>query len=720
VIATAACSSVDTLDGNDENPGTRLVSSIVACKTESDCEAGETCGQGFCQMKRCSKQYTSRPPIGQFGYAFTDRALVVAAGSAALDVYSPHAKGDPRVRAEGAPLDLAGGNLTGSRPEGLAYVRSGASDVFVFADGKTTRIPLGFQGTRVATGDVDGDGLDEIVVAGSGQYAVCRATNATCARGSLPGIMDDVAIGDLDGNGAGEILFIANHTLTVVDTSQNTVTTQPIRPDIKNIAAGDLDGDGKAELIGTSPGGPVSSDELHVFRVGGAVVDEAQVTMDFISTGSLDVVFAKRDDKPFVAVLSSASRLRTFTYANRTLQEGASETLRNGGGGARLAAADVTGRSARVRLKGEPTVTSGPVVPIAVLTAPPYSTARSAGPSSITFGDSKDTGDTTSAGESKTTTVSLMVGGGVALNFGVGGAPPTTTMGPNGAPVQTSPGSAGGAIGGGVSYFFTKTWSATASRQTSVAKMQSVGGTYSLTAEPLTDGYQSGAVVLAGGCFHKYVYTVEDPAKVLADGVQEIASFVPVGGESKLWSTARYNALADAVGDGSLPKIAIATKLGNVASYPAKPTTLDGRPIPAADLVFKDPPVTRTSDVGSVGFNLSTNESTTNTDAASFSYGTSHTVSLSAHGSFKIVQVSGQLQGTVDTTSSLDNSYSVTVGTSASFSGNVAPVRDDPATPANEATLYGYSFRPYVYRHRFTDKGGREGAFYAITYTAGE
>jgi len=117
-----------------------------------------------------------------------------------------------------------------------------------------------------------------------------------------------------------------------------------------------------------------------------------------------------------------------------------------------------------------------------------------------------------------------------------------------------------------------------------------------------------------------------------------------------------------------------------------------------------------------VSFNMSDGGSTTLSTSATFSYGDSN--GISASGQLGIVSLQAQYSN--DTSWSLDTSYSVTVDSSTSFSGSVAPIRDDPSTPANESTLYAYSFRPYVYRHHFKDTKGTKGAFYALTYTVSQ
>lgn len=684
-LAAAGCAAETKAPGLGDGPGNRIVSDIIACTSDSDCEAGEGCGDGFCQMKRCSeKQYDSLPPLGKVGFAHLDRAFITSRDTATLDVYSAYEKGGSTLTAGAAPLDIAGGNLTGARPEGVAYITRGSKSVVVLADGKTTQLDAGFAGAHIATGDTDGDGIDEIVVLAGGQYAVCNAVAKKCNSATVSGVADDVALGDLNGDGADEILFVGNNTLTIVDLVNKSTSTQPVPPTLAAITAGDLDGDGKVEVIGIEQGHIAKSDRLHVFGMfGDGLGQRAQLSLDYFDSAT-DLVFTRQDDEPVLAVLGSGTSMKTYRMEGESLVEAGTTTLK--ARATHIAAADVNGRSATVRLKGEPTVIAGPPVPLAVLTLPPYSALHSAGPSVITMGESATDENGQGSGSSKSSTVSLSVGGGIR--------------------------------GFNLNYHMGQSWTRTMARSKSKSASFTVGGAYTVVANTQVEGFHHGGVVLAGGCFHKYDYTLDDPKKLTKNEGDTFSTWVPIGGETTLWSTNRYNALVDAIADGRMPKIEIAPKLGSVESYPSEPTTLDGKPIPAEDNVFKKSPVKRASDVGAIAFSLTAGEAETNVTATSYNMGRSHSAGTGFEIPIIPVNVDGSM--TSEESAGLDSSYAVTVAKSTTFSGNVQPVRDDPSTPANEATLYGYSFRPYVYRHRYKMKDGREGAFFAVTYTAGE
>jgi hypothetical protein len=60
------------------------------------------------------------------------------------------------------------------------------------------------------------------------------------------------------------------------------------------------------------------------------------------------------------------------------------------------------------------------------------------------------------------------------------------------------------------------------------------------------------------------------------------------------------------------------------------------------------------------------------------------------------------------------------MGKSATFSGTIPPLKNDPTTPEDESTLYGYSFTPIMYRDHYIDANNQSGSYYVLTYTAGD
>ena len=63
-------------------------------------------------------------------------------------------------------------------------------------------------------------------------------------------------------------------------------------------------------------------------------------------------------------------------------------------------------------------------------------------------------------------------------------------------------------------------------------------------------------------------------------------------------------------------------------------------------------------------------------------------------------------------------SYRLSLGTAAMFSGRVAAVPDNPSTPEDEYNLYAFRFAPVVYRHWYTNPMGDDAALFVMTYAA--
>src|SRR5689334_2017525 len=78
-VLSAACGSDDgSAPRNSDLGGASLLSTDLRCKADSDCNSGEACGGGVCQMKRCGEaNYASISPLGTMGYFKRDRELVV-------------------------------------------------------------------------------------------------------------------------------------------------------------------------------------------------------------------------------------------------------------------------------------------------------------------------------------------------------------------------------------------------------------------------------------------------------------------------------------------------------------------------------------------------------------------------------------------------------------------------------------------------------------------
>ncbi len=659
----------------------------VACQADKDCGVGETCANNVCQMKRCGEpNYRSQAPLGTIGYFKRDREVVVAETDSipGASLGSFDAQSNALVRMANAAwtsatapvVDVAGGNLTGTRPESVALAIAGAKSITVKAQTGDIVIPLGFVPVAVAAGDVDGDGTDEVLaLSDTGTVSACKASTKTCVSvtAPVPVLPTDLAAGDLDGDGYAEAVVLAGKTLAVINfdserTGHKKTASVEAPKTLTRIAMGDLDADGKDDLVGLEDGW--TGDSVHLIDIG---EETATIrTTANVANGARDVAVGSTGaDQMTLAVLGGSKNVDMFAFDAGALKSTFTATLAGTNSPKRLTLADVDGDSPTRSVRGTPKLVPGKVVPIAVLSLPPYSRTYSEGESSASVG----------ATESKET-----------------GAIKTVILGAN----------VGIALGGELGPIVEAEVSATVGREwwsiDTNTRGISIGGSFEVEAKPQKDGFASGAVMLGCACYHQYEYVIDDPRRVLGPDVDGkiMSVFVPVGGQTSVWSTRRYNALAEAL--GTLPKINIPHRLGEVESYPSTPKTLDGAPIPADDMVFKKPPTFRTSDVASVDFELTASEGEASEKHVYDS------LTLGAEFGAFGVTVSGEVSAT------LGKGYSVAIGRDTTFSGHVPPLRNDPDTPEDEFGLYGYSFTPIVYRHRYTDSERKPGAFYVLTY----
>jgi hypothetical protein len=691
VCLVAGCGGDEGPSPWDDGPGAQAWnnSDDVACSTNADCGAGEACDGGVCQMQRCTDPaYESVAPLGKRHVFLRDVEVAIVGDGSYVDGYEPE---DGSYLSswdlEGAKiLDVTGGDFEGKHPHTIAVAIEGSQKVRLEGPSGSRDLDVGDVWPRaLAAGDVDADGIDELVAFGEGGHiAVCSLLDDSCQQASIEGIKGkDVTVGDVDGDGFGEVVLLievdGNRQVIVWNLdAETTAQDQSVGwdfgdADLKSIAAGDLDGDGIAEVVVLHEQGwwDQKDDKLFALdaRSGSKVVERN------INGHSIDVAAGDRngDGKAEVAVLRSERKFEVFKPTSESLLESAYvKDLAVGESATRIAAFDWNGDSAAGRLVSGPELVSGSVVPIAAMMFPPYDRTLSRGNSSVTVGSTDSTSETISQ------TVSLHLG--LSVNYGF-------DLGP--------------IVKASVTGYITKDWASTKA----VTKSMAIGQRYSIDADPKTYGDDYGGVVLSCGCFHVYTYETDDPADKVGGSGQPITVFVPVGGQTALWSTKRYNAVARAV--GGLPIIELPTSVGNLDSFPAAHQTLGGEPIDDEDLVFPTPPSYQVSDIGNVGWSLSVSETEANTQAQTTTIGMNAT--LGAAG----------LSSTLDLNTGFGTAYTIAVGKEALFAGNVPPLPDNADTPEDEYELNRYSFSPMVHREHYTDSAGEDAGYYVVSYAVG-
>jgi hypothetical protein len=577
--------------------------------------------------------------------------------------------------------------LAGTRPHTIAAAVEGSSEVRLMnGPNGLDSFDVGIYPTAVANGDVDGDGTDELVALSSDGYlSICKLTTSHCELAGIDtATASEVAVGDIDGDGFAEPIFLIDHgdsseliayNADAAITGQEETVSWPLDVKVRGMAAGDVDGDGVAEIMLLEDGGWWGwfNDKLHVFSAGAGAI----VTSSDVDGHSRDIAVGDRDadERAEIAVLRDAPKLQLFQVADQGQLGSVGEwDVAVGNEPQRLAMVDWDGDSARGELLEGPELIAGDAVPIAALMFPPFpdKVAKSVLSAKVSLGSSETTT------ESESESVALSLGMGVSY----------------GADIWV--------LKASVSASLKKSFKV--SHKTS--KSITVGARYGARADTELFGTDYAAVVMSCGCYHRYRYQTDDPSGAVGGSGTTFDIFVPVGGQAQIWSSHRYNLLAEAV--GTLPAIKIPVRVGDVDSYPRAPQTLDGSPIPAEDLLFPEPPSYTASDVSHVTFQLSSKETETNSVAETTSVGVG--ASFGAFGAGVDVNASlGVTQG-----------YSVSAGKAISFGGSIPPIPDDPDTPEDEYQVHRYTMTPWVYREHYTNRHGEDAGYYVLTYSANQ
>jgi hypothetical protein len=679
-------------DGNPNGPGQGARDEEkVACDSDDECIQGEACVEGVCQMPRCKDgPYLSEAPMKAGLKFFSDKEILVAdpvasEGRYYVDGYAPEAGGIEYPGswnvASTRIVDLAGGDFFGEPVELFAFATEGSTEIEIGGVEQPIRIDVGFAPVALAAGDVDRDRIDEVVALGRfGNVALCRVKERSCSSFIIQNANGiDVTMGDVDGDGYEEVVLLLEQGGTELifvwqaDPTGDDDFYAETGHAIERIDAGDLDGDGIAEVVGFASGGWLSDAKLHTYTALGQV---AHVQEQVIADGARDIALADidMDDQDEVLLLREGRTIELFEAhkGSHALEPVMTHELQVSADPDRIDASDFDGDSPRTRLMNdEGTLLSGPITPTIVAYFPPYDAERSSGLPSLFLGD----GEITS--ESFSDTISLRAG----IDIGVS-----------------------------ASLFDLFKVSLGTRVSAEVSETMTTSTTYNIGHRMITNpnpdmvGYDYGIVMLSCACYHAYYYEVHDPNNRLGSAVdrEQFVMVLPVGGTTTVWSSKRYNAMAERV--GNLPIVEIPYVIGDPSSYPAGPEKADGSPIATDDFVFPKVPSLLVSDVTNVGFWLSVGEMETNEVARSTSIDVYGELGL---GGFKFGATAGAGWG---------HSHAVTVGEEAIFAGFVPPIFDNPATPEDEYLEYAFAFSPFVYREHYTDDAGNDAGYYVMSF----
>ena len=715
-------------DGGEQTEGTpgseAWGADDISCSTNSDCNTGESCLNDVCQPAQCQGGLAdSQAPIGESYTFFADNEVGIADrlryddGTYYVDTYKPYATTTDYAGSHGlsttALVDISGGRFVKGEERSSYVTAIEGRSAFGISLGVQVDdvfwIPLSFQPIALDVGDTDADGLDEVVVVSyEGSISNCHLEYVQtddddqeyyCDTWTFGDDADleliDVAAGDVDGDAVAEIVAlidVGGSSLVYVLNQDHEGKNQPssyqgVVDDAVRLDVGDMDGDRIAEIAVLKDVNNIplwgENDAIEIYNVAPSSSNDDETgeisllaeeeTDDLEELQDIEIADTDADMIAEMFVVDKTSRLAAYDLEHGTVYERFNQPMSMHSEPFRLALTDVDGDSPRATLiDDEPTLAKGAPIPSAMILMPPYDADHSAGSSSSFYGSSE------SASETFTDTVSL----GMKVDIGVKAEFMDMF---------------------GVSYGTSMGWRV---RQTYGESFRtSVGERFGMSADPDMYGPYHGAVVLYWGCFDTYTYEIDDPSGLAADmDGENFVVTVPVGGSTSVWSLARYNAMAEAL--GTLPILEVPYAVGNVDDYPSTPERIDGTPIPEEDMVFENPTWYTAPDVGSVSYRSQYSTDTSSATSFDTTIGTSAGVTAAG-----ITVGLGAEYG-------WGEGYRLSLGTAAMFSGRVSAVPDNPDTPEDEYNLYAFRFAPVVYRHWYTNPMGDEAALFVMTYAA--
>jgi hypothetical protein len=676
----------------------------INCDNDADCLTGEACLDAVCQLDKCNTGLSdSISPIGM-GLTFLQNKDIGLAdatsyqGSYWVDGYGGRS-GTPYDYSwdagSTAITDIGGGDFYGTRPENYVVALAGQSKVTVLTASGAKTQSLGYIPVAVSAGDVDGDGLDEVLaVASTDTFSVCHMDEGGCDTWEFEDSgfeMLDITAGDIDGDGRAEPILLfdwdGGRYLYAVNTDAEEfgqeitewVVGWEVDDGPRSVSAGDLDGDMIAEVVGLWDGEWLGwyNAEIRTFS---AITGEDGGELALAITHELETDYAvdltvgdsDMDDASEIYVLTEEGQIEKVVVSST----GTASTLDSSDPSVssspqRIALADHDGDSPRANLIGDTQACTGNTIPTILMMLPPYDKDHSNGVSGAAYGDSEDVWEA----YSDTVSLGMSVDVGYKASFGdLFGAELSTKL------------------------------SMGVSRTLGIAHRKSVGSRYSISAQPELYGSKYGAVVVSWGCFDGYTYELDDPEGYIDDDGGEFVMTIPTGGGVTLLSTQRYNAMSDVI-DG-LPRVDIPYTVGDVSSYPTSPETLDGGTLDSSNLLFTDAVSYAVSDVGKVSWRMYVAKNVTNSVQLTQDIGISAGVTV------------GGVSVGVGASYGWGQGYSLMVGESAFFNGTIPPLPDDLDTPEDEYSRYAYQVTPYLYVQDYEDAGGNDASYYVMTYTA--
>lgn len=734
---------------NLDTPGSRPYDSAeFGCKSSKDCGPSEACVAGKCALDVCPSEVPKAPPMGKiFRLAADDELLFLGAESA-----EPYRAIDKGFRPDGSSVslpkeavDVAGGPVLSHRPNAL-LVADGTSTIRMLTQGQETRtLDVGFPATRVASGDMDGDGYHEVLAMGSRGSAVCSPkSGGGCVPiplAALPGSSgtqgatakgSDVTVGDVDGDGLDEAILIGTDGLIVWSKFHNKALRYPYVGGL-DVAAGDLDGDGTDEVVIST------GKQLEVVRVTASKL-ESVAKVDRTGVVDLAVMDLDADQHADVLVLTGADAT-VYTGSEAGLTEWYSAPIALAASFRRVAIMDADGDSAIGTYQYGPEAFPGPMVPATLLLYPPYWKTYQTDTAYVGFGTGESSTETKS--ESTTFSTSLMMG----IEYQIPEIPIIKNL-----------------IGGPkLSVGLKETWKETQGRGFSV-KTENYDR-WILKADPVTQGPDNAGVVVGASCYAYYEYRLSDPFQKLGSREDDIMPImVPLQSSTLVMSLKRYNAMAEAQG---MPVMRVPYRVGDPTTYPEAPQTLAGDPIQPEDFIVKEVKFFEVGDVASLDWSRSLEQSSfTELKASTGLSKLLEVKDLNPFGGLLASSI-GLGVGAAPTTSSKNGiraalekvsgggaaltkkmlfspttvaataaatflgakalakyesevtdelTYNLAFGKKSSFIGRIPNIPDRPETPEDETAVYRYEFAPVIYREWYTDVLGEKQSFVVVSY----